>query len=95
MHFEENQLSRNLIGLSPLTTSHRNSFQPICVRSSTKFYPRFNLPMVSSSRFGSTACNLRPIQTRFPFDYIFNDLILLHTITRRLIMQKVRYQALQ
>ena len=60
MHFEENQLSRNLISLSPLTTSHPNSFQPIWVRSSTKSYLRFNLLMVSSFRFGSTTCNYSP-----------------------------------
>ena len=60
MHFGENQQSRNLIGLSPLSTSHPNSFQPIWVRSSTRFYPRFNLLMDSSSRFGSTTCNYSP-----------------------------------
>ena len=57
MHFGENQLSRNLIGLSPLSTSHRPSFQPRCVRSSTKSYPCFNLLKDRSSRFGSRACN--------------------------------------
>ena len=60
MHFGENQLSRNLIGLSPLSTSHPNSFQPIWVRSSTRYYPRFNLLMDSSFRFGSTTCNYSP-----------------------------------
>ncbi len=60
MHFGENQLSRNLIGLSPLTTDHPRSFQPSPVRPSTKCYPRFSLSMVSSSRFGSTTCNLTP-----------------------------------
>ena len=55
MHFGENQLSRSLIGLSPLTTGHPPGFQPWWVRSSTRSYPRFNLPMARSLRFGSWA----------------------------------------
>src|SRR6266851_7800488 len=57
MHFGENQLSRGLIGLSPLTTGHPPGFQPWWVRSSTRSYPRFNLPMARSPRFGSRACD--------------------------------------
>jgi hypothetical protein len=57
MHFGENQLSRSLIGLSPLSTGHPPGFQPWWVRSSTRSYPRFNLPMDRSLRFGSTACD--------------------------------------
>ena len=57
MHFGENQLSRSLIGLSPLTTGHPPGFQPWWVRSSTTSYSRFNLPMARSLRFGSRACN--------------------------------------
>ena len=53
MHFGENQLSRSLIGLSPLSTAHPLSFQPKWVRSSTTSYRRFNLPMDRSLRFGS------------------------------------------
>src|SRR6476661_5180494 len=56
MHFGENQLSRSLIGLSPLSTGHPLSFQPKWVRSSTRSYPRFNLPMDRSLRFGSRSC---------------------------------------
>ncbi len=68
MHFGENQLSRSLIGLSPLHTGHPPGFQPWWVRSSTQSYPRFNLPMRRSPRFGSTACDSgRPIQTRFRY----------------------------
>src|SRR3954463_3641913 len=55
MHFGENQLSRSLIGLSPLPTGHPPGFQPWWVRSSTRSYPRFNLPMGRSLRFGSWA----------------------------------------
>ena len=57
MHFGENQLSRSLIGLSPLTTAHPPGFQPWWVRASTRSYPRFTLPMRRSLRFGSTACD--------------------------------------
>src|SRR6476646_4743188 len=53
MHFGENQLSRSLIGLSPLSTGHPPGFQPWWVRSSTRSYPRFSLPMDRSLRFGS------------------------------------------
>ena len=59
MHFGENQLSRSLIGLSPLPTAHPPGFQPWWVRSSTRSYPRFNLAMGRSLRFGSRSrhCN--------------------------------------
>lgn len=53
MHFGENQLSRSLIGLSPLTTGHPPTFQRWWVRPSTQSYPRFSLPMARSLRFGS------------------------------------------
>jgi hypothetical protein len=53
MHFGENQLSRSLIGLSPLPTAHPPGFQPRWVRSSTTSYRRFNLAMGRSLRFGS------------------------------------------
>src|SRR4051795_1798364 len=57
MHFGENQLSRSLIGLSPLTTGHPPLFQQWWVRPSTRSYPRFSLPMARSLRFGSRACD--------------------------------------
>src|SRR5215475_1934996 len=57
MHFGENQLSRSLIGLSPLPTAHPPGFQPWWVRASTRSYPRFNLAMGRSLRFGSRACD--------------------------------------
>src|SRR5690625_6271049 len=55
MHFGENQLSRSLIGLSPLPTDHPPTFQRWWVRASTRSYPRFTLPMGRSLRFGSRA----------------------------------------
>src|SRR5690606_20814292 len=57
MHFGENQLSRSLIGLSPLPTGHPPTFQRRSVRASTKSYLRFTLPMGRSLRFGSRACD--------------------------------------
>src|ERR671922_1883294 len=57
MHFGENQLSRSLIGLSPLTTGHPPPFQRWWVRPSTRSYRRFSLPMARSLRFGSRTRN--------------------------------------
>ena len=90
MHFGENQLSRSLIGLSPLTTGHPPGFQPWWVRSSTRSYLRFNLPMARSLRFGSRACDSNAL-----FRLAFatappHGLTSPHTITRRLILQKAR-----
>ena len=53
MHFGENQLSRSLIGLSPLPTAHPPGFQPWWVRASTTSYCCFTLAMGRSPRFGS------------------------------------------
>src|SRR5215469_9129734 len=90
MHFGENQLSRSLIGLSPLSTGHPPGFQPWWVRSSTRSYPRFNLPMDRSLRFGSMTCDSGAL-----FGLAFatatpHGLTSPHTITRRLILQKAR-----
>ena len=60
MHFGENQLSRSLIGLSPLPTVHPPGFQPWWVRSSTRSYPCFNLTMGRSPRFGSRTRDTTP-----------------------------------
>ena len=67
MHFGENQLSRSLIGLSPLPTTHPPSFQPRWVRSSTTLYNRFNLAMGRSPRFGSRARDQKTPQFRLAF----------------------------
>jgi hypothetical protein len=60
MHFGENQLSRSLIGLSPLPTDHPPGFQPWWVRASTPSYRRFTLPMGRSLRFGPAAYDSHP-----------------------------------
>ncbi len=54
--FGENQLLRNSISFSLLTTSHPMVLNGQPVRASTHFYMRFTLLMVSSSRFGSYPC---------------------------------------
>src|SRR6202035_2520667 len=88
MHFGENQLSRSLIGLSPLPTGHPPGFQPWWVRSSTRWYPRFNLLMGRSLRFVSTTC-----QTDALFRLAFataacHGLTSRNIVTRRLVLQK-------
>ena len=90
MHFGENQLSRSLIGLSPLHTGHPPGFQPWWVRASTRSYPRFTLPMRRSPRFGSTACYSGALfRLGFP-TATPHGLTSQHTVTRRLILQKAR-----
>src|ERR1700677_2679460 len=90
MHFGENQLSRSLIGLSPLHTGHPPGFQPWWVRASTRSYPRFTLPMRRSPRFGSAA---RDSDALFRLAFTTatpHGLTSPRTATRRLILQKAR-----
>ena len=90
MHFGENQLSPGLISLSLLPTAHPHIFQHMWVRSSTKFYQRFNLAMGSSLGFGSAARDYFALfRLGFP-TATPNGLTLPRTTTRCLIMQKVR-----
>ena len=92
MHFGENQLSRGLISLSLLPSAHRRTFQRSPVRSSTWFYPCFNLAKGRSP----------PLRVRYPrlvalFGLAFaaaalrKSLALPRTPTRRLIKQKQRF----
>ena len=90
MHFGENQLSRSLIGLSPLRTGHPPGFQPWWVRASTRSYPRFNLPMGRSLRFGSTACDSCALFRLAFATATRHRLTSPRTVTRRLILQKAR-----
>src|ERR1043166_5773950 len=90
MHFGENQLSRSLIGLSPLSTGHPPGFQPWWVRSSTRSYPRFNLPMDRALRFGSTACDYGALFRLAFATATPHGLTSPHNVTRRLILQKAR-----
>jgi hypothetical protein len=64
------------------------SFQRQRVRASTWLYPRFTLAMDRSLGFGSMACNYLALFTLgFPAAPRLNLLTLLHTITRRFILQ--------
>jgi hypothetical protein len=66
--FGENQLLRNSISFSLLTTSHPMVLNGQPVRTSTHFYMRFILLMVSSSRFGSYPYPIiRAIHARFHY----------------------------
>src|SRR5437764_3629556 len=91
MHFGENQLSRSLIGLSPLPTTHPPGFQPWWVRASTRSYPRFTLVMGRSLRFGSA-----PRDSHALFRLAFAPapppgLTSPRSATRRLILQKAHH----
>jgi hypothetical protein len=55
--------------LSILHTAHHQVFQHSCVRSSMGCYPHFILAMRRSRGFASTAPDLAPVKTRFPFGY--------------------------
>src|ERR1700724_3181223 len=90
MHFGENQLSRSLIGLSPLHTGHPPGFQPWWVRASTRSYPRFTLPMRRSPRFGSTARDSNALFRLAFATATRHRLTSPRTVTRRLILQKAR-----
>ena len=92
MHFGENQLSPLSIGISPLATGHPSGLQSTPVRASTSCYGRFTLPMASSSGFGSTPRDTRPIQTRFRFGSACDWLNPPRRVTRRIILQKARRQ---
>ena len=76
-----------------LQYSNRGSFQRTWVRSSTMSYHRFNLFMVRSSGFGSTTCNYRPFKLAFASAPCLKHLTSLHIVTRRPVLQKVRYHA--
>ena len=67
-------------------------FNSNVVRSSTKFYPRFNLAMDRSPGFGSTSLDsLALFRLGFPSAPYLKYLTLLHTVTRWLVLQKARH----
>ena len=83
-----------MIGLSPLTTAHPSTFQRKLVRTSTKFYLRFILAMVSSISFGSIECNYSRVSHSLSLRLLSSQkLTSLHPISRRIIMQKAHSQA--
>jgi hypothetical protein len=90
IHFGENQLSPLSIGISPLPTVHPSVLKHTPVRPSTSCYGRFSLTMGSSSGFGSTPGDLRPVQTRLRCGSAYDWLNLPPRVTRRIILQKAR-----
>ncbi len=87
--FGENQLSRGLISLSLLLSSHLRIFQHSRVRSSTWCYPASTCSRVDHLRFGSIARDLVALLALgFPSPPPQSGLGWPRTITRRLIMQK-------
>ena len=93
MHFGENQLSPLSIGISPLPTAHPSGLQSTPVRASTPCYRRFTLAMGSSSGFGSARGDTRAIHTRFRSGSACHWLNRPPRVTRRIILQKARRQA--
>ena len=88
MHFEENQLSPGSIGISPLPTGHPTALQRRKVRASTRYYPRFTLPMGRSPGFGSTSSDSAPYSDSLSLRLRHSrDLTLPLNVTRRLILQ--------
>src|SRR3970282_1008029 len=57
MYFGGNEVSRNLISLSPLPSAHPSCFQPTPVRASSRCYPTFALAQGRSPRFAFTPSN--------------------------------------
>ena len=91
MHFGEYELSPSLISLSPLPTSHPNTFQRIPVQSSISCYRNFNLLMGRSLGFASTPTDYGALlRLAFASAADLKSLTLPVRVTRRIIMQKAR-----
>jgi len=91
MHFGEYELSPSLISLSPLPTSHPNTFQRIPVQSSISCYRNFNLLMGRSLGFASTPTDYGALlRLAFASAAYLKYLTLPVKVTRRIIMQKAR-----
>ena len=64
-------------------------------RSSTRFYPRFNLAMDRSPGFGSTSCNFSPSSDSLSLRLRSSQILTLpHNVTRRSVLQKVHGRTL-
>ena len=91
MHFGEYELSPSLISLSPLPSSHPNTFQRIPVRSSISCYRNFNLLKGRSLGFASTPTDYGALlRLAFASAADLKSLTLPVRVTRRIIMQKAR-----
>ena len=74
MHFGEYELSPSLISLSPLPSAHWKAFQRLPIRSSSWCYPTFNLAKVDHSVSRLPPPTWRPVQTRFRFGSVPQEL---------------------
>ena len=91
MHFGEYELSPSLISLSPLPSSHWNTFQRITIRTSRWCYPTFILDKGRSLGFASTHSDLTPFSDSLSLRLrVSLHLTLPGRATRRVIMQKAR-----
>ena len=91
MHFGEYELSPSLIGLSLLPSTHPEAFQRLSVRSSSWFYPNFNLVKGRSLGFASTTTYYAPFSDSLSLRLRASSHLTSHvTVTRRFIMQKAR-----
>ena len=91
MHFGEYELSPSLISLSPLPSSHPNTFQRIPVQSSISCYRNFNLLKGRSLGFASTPTDYGALlRLAFASAPWLNHLTSPVKVTRRFIMQKAR-----
>ena len=91
MHFGEYELSPSLIGLSLLPSTHPEAFQRLSVRSSSWFYPNFNLVKGRSLGFASTTAYYAPCSDSLSLRIRASSHLTSHaTVTRRFIMQKAR-----
>jgi len=69
--FVENKLSRSLVSLSLLFTTHPRSLQRTLVRPSVNCYIHFSLVMNSSPRFVSLLWELPELSSVFRFHFVF------------------------
>ena len=90
-NFGEYELSPSLISLSPLPSSHWNTFQRITMRTSRWCYPTFILDKGRSLGFASTSGDSTPYSDSLSLRLrVLQRLTLPPTVTRRFIMQKAR-----
>ena len=91
MHFGEYELSPSLISLSPLPSSHWNTFQRITIRTSRWCYPTFILDKGRSLGFASASADFTPSSDSLSLRLRHSRALTLPTTaTRRFIMQKAR-----
>src|SRR5579862_3583404 len=90
MHFGENQLSRSLIGLSPLPTGHPQVFNPGGFGPPRGLTRASTCPWIDHSASGLQHATHSPYSDSLSLRLPLNGLTLPHTVTRRLILQKAR-----